>query len=543
MERISGGRALTRSLIANGVDTVFALPGVQLDHLFNAFHDEGNALRIVNARHEQGCAYMAFGYAWASGRPGVCAVVPGPGLLNTTAAICSAWAVNAPVLTISGQIPSYAIGRGIGHLHEIPDQLSIMKTLTKWAERIPAPADAPRLVNEAFRHMLSGRPGPVEVEMALDTLAQVGAVEALPAAVADAPPPVDPDAIAKAAKLLGAAERPVIVVGGGAMHAGPELLALAEMLQAPVISHRTGKGIVDGRHWLSHSQVGGYRLWPKADAVLAVGTRFLQKLMWGTDDKLPVVRIDIDPVEATRNGPPKVGIVADAKQALAALVDAVGKQNRKRESREAELKGVKQETRAFLEDKLGAQVAFADAIRKALPEDGIYVDDLTQVSYVARESLEMYAPRKFVTSGYQGTLGAGYGTALGVKVACPDKAVVSVNGDGGFMYNVQELATAVLYNIPVVGIVFADSAFGNVKRMQQELHGGRVLATDLKNPDFVKMAESFGAMGLRADDPKSLTAAIEKGLAANGPVLIEVPVGNVKFNDPWVHIRPPKLRG
>lgn len=543
MERISGGRALTRSLIANGVDTVFALPGVQIDHLFNAFHDEGNALRIVNARHEQGCAYMALGYAWVSGRPGVCAVVPGPGLLNTTAAICSAWAVNAPMLTVSGQIPSYAIGRGIGHLHEIPDQLATMRTLTKWAERIDQPADAPRLVNEAFRQMLSGRPGPVELEMALDTLAQVSAVEALPAATADAPPPVDPDAIERAAKLLGAAERPVIMVGGGAMHAGEPLLRLAEMLQAPVVSHRTGKGIVDGRNWLSHGLVGGYRLWPKADAVLAVGTRFLQKQMWGVDDKLPVVRIDIDPIEINRNGPPKVSICADARDALAALVDAVGRHNRKRESREAELKTLKKECRAFLQDKLGAQVAFADAIRAALPEDGIYVDDLTQVSYVARESIEMYAPRKFVSTGYQGTLGAGYGTALGAKVACPDTPVVSVNGDGGFMYNVQELATAVLYNIPVVAVVFADSAFGNVKRMQIELHGGRVLGSDLKNPDFVAMAESFGAIGLRAEDPKALKAAIEKGLAAGGPVLIEVPVADVKFNDPWQHIRPPKLRG
>ena len=543
MERISGGRAITRSLIANGVDTVFALPGVQIDHLFNAFHDEGNALRIVNARHEQGCAYMAMGYAWVSGRPGVCAVVPGPGLLNTTAAICSAWAVNAPVLTISGQIPSYAIGRGIGHLHEVPDQLAIMKTLTKSAERINHPADAPRIMNDAFRTMMSGRRGPVEVEMALDIMAQVAAVETLPAAEYDAPPPVDPDAIEKAAKLLGGASKPIIMVGGGAMRAGPELLQLAEMLQAPVVSHRTGKGIVDGRHWLAHNTVGGYRLWPEADAVLAVGTRFLQKQMWGVDSKLPVVRIDIDPVEVTRNGPPKVGIVADAKQALAALVDALGKHNKKRDSREEELTGVKKATRAFLEEKLGPQVAFADAIRAALPEDGIYVDDLTQVSYVGRESIEMYAPRKFVTSGYQGTLGAGYGTALGCKVACPDTPVVSVNGDGGFMYNVQELATAVLYNIPVVGIVFADGAFGNVKRMQQELHGGRVLATDLRNPDFVSMAESFGAMGLRAEDPKSLKAAIEKGLAANGPVLIEVPVDKVKFNDPWQHIRPPKLRG
>jgi acetolactate synthase-1/2/3 large subunit len=486
---------------------------------------------------------MALGYAWAAGRPGVCAVVPGPGLLNTTAAICSAYAVNAPVLTISGQIPSYAIGRGFGHLHEIPDQLGLIRGITKHAARIDHPADAPQAVNEAFRKMLSGRPGPVELEMALDVLAQVRPVASLPPAEPLPAPEPDPEAIAAAAKLLGAAERPMIMVGGGALGAGEALLALAEALQAPVVSHRTGKGIVSDRHYLSQNQVAGHRLWGKADVVLAVGTRLLQQQAWGTDGELAIVRIDIDPVELKRSGNPTVGIVADADVALRALADALPRHNRKRASREAELTDLKHEVRARLQDKLAPQVGFADAIREALPEDGIYVDDLTQVSYVARETMPAYRPRSFVSTGYQGTLGAGYGSALGAKVACPDRAVVSVSGDGGFMYNVQELATAVLYNIPVVAVVFADSAFGNVKRMQQELHGGRVLGSELRNPDFVAMAESFGALGLRAEDPAGLRAAIEKGLAAGAPTLIEVPVAHIKFNDPWAIIRPPRARG
>src|SRR5690242_4539303 len=242
MTRMTGGGALVEMLLRHGVDTMFALPGVQNDALFVAFDDAGEALRVIHTRHEQGAAYMAYGYARASGKIGTYAVVPGPGLLNTTAALSTAYATNAPVLCISGQIPSDLIGRGFGLLHEIPDQLGVLRTLTKWAARINHPTETGKLVNEAFRQLRDGRPRPVALEMPLDVMA-LSTEMALPAAeeTPDVTMP-DPELVDKAAGWLADAKRPVLFVGGGAVTAGEELLAIAEILEAPVVSNIGGKG-------------------------------------------------------------------------------------------------------------------------------------------------------------------------------------------------------------------------------------------------------------------------------------------------------------
>lgn len=528
MTRMTGGKAIVRTLTEHGVDTLFGLPGVQLDQLFNALYDERNAIRVVHPRHEQGAGYMAFGYAQASGRTGVYAVVPGPGLLNTTAALCTAYACHSPVLALTGQIASGAIGQGYGLLHEIPDQLATFKTLTRWAERIEHTAHAPRMVHEAFRQMYRGAARPVGLEMAMDLLGVEAEVDIGPALAPDAPPLANPDDIAAAAKLLGAARNPVIVCGGGVVAAGEELLAVAELLQAPVISNRQGRGVVSDRHYLAQTQMAGHRLWADADAVLAVGTRLQQhSMVWGIDSDLPVVRIDIEPSQMIRLGPPKIGIVADAKAALADLANALPAHNRARASRQDELENLKQAVTAEMEDKLAEQMGYVRALREALPEDGIYVDDLTQVGYVGRGALPIYAPRTFIASGYQGTLGSGYATALGAKVAQPDRPVLSINGDGGFMFGVQELSTAVHHGIDVVAVVFNDRAYGNVKRMQEDLYGGRVIATELRNPDFPALAAAFGMAGETAESPAALRSAIERAFERGGPCLIDVPVGKM----------------
>jgi acetolactate synthase-1/2/3 large subunit len=542
MARMTGGRALTEMLIRNGVDTVFALPGVQNDALFVAFYDAGEALRIIHTRHEQGAAYMALGYARASGKVGSFAVVPGPGLLNTTAALATAYATNAPVLCISGQIPSDLIGRGFGLLHEIPDQLAILRGLTKWAARIEHPSRAGALVNEAFRQLRDGRPRPVGLEMPLDVMALETEV-ALPAADAGGgPPPPDPELIEKAARLLGAAKNPLIFVGSGAAEAGAEILALAEMLQAPVVSFSGGKGVVSDRHYLAQNALGGHALWREADVVLAVGTRLNQpQTRWGTDADLKLIRIDLDPVEITRILKPAIGIVADARQATAALVEATGRHNASRATRRDELVALKAKIMAGIEERLGPQCAFLAAIRAELPEDGIYVEDLTQVGYVGRLAFPVHRPRTYIHSGYQGTLGFGFATALGAKVGRPDLPVVSVSGDGGFMYNVQELSTAVRHGIGVVAIVFADGAFGNVRRMQKEDYGNRLIGVDLHNPQFPKMAESFDAAGVRTTTPDGLRRELAAALKRPGTTLIEVPVGEMP--DPWRVLLPPRVRG
>ena len=313
MTHISGAEAIIKSLRLNGVDTVFALPGGQLDHLFDAIYKEDDGLRLISSRHEQGVAYMAYGYAKSTGRVGTYAVVPGPGLLNSTAALCTAWANNARVLCISGQIPSTSIGKGYGDLHEIDDQLGLIRHLTKWAERIDDPADAPGIIDEAFRQLMTGRPRPVEIEMPMDVMGRRAAVELRVASSYDEKPSVDGDLIEAAAQLLGNASKPMIVVGSGAQDACEEVLEIAEALQAPVMAKRNGKGIVASDHYLSANLPMGHRLWAEADAVLAIGTRLRMPLcMWGKDDDLKLVRVDIDPLEVSRICVPEVGITGDA---------------------------------------------------------------------------------------------------------------------------------------------------------------------------------------------------------------------------------------
>lgn len=541
MPKLTGGEAMVKSLIAHGVEMIFGLPGVQNDWFYNALYDERGKVRVIHTRHEQGAAYMALGYTQSTGKVGVYNVVPGPGLLNTLAALATAYATNDKVLCLTGQIASTSIGKGYGLLHEIPDQLGVLRSLTKWAERINAPAAAPALVAEAFRQLHSGRPRPVGLEAAPDVLAAKAEVELIPPIPPFPPPPVDLDAIDEAARLLAKAKQPLIFVGSGAIDAAEAVRELAEILQAPVVSARNGHGILSSRHPLSLRMPAAHVLWPTVDVVLAIGSRLQVPLQnWGYDDDLKVIRIDIDPTEHQRIAKPAVGIIARSQEAVPALVAAVGRHAGVRASRQEELEALKaeiDERSAYLEP----QMSYLKAIRAELPDDGFFVEEMTQVSYISRFALPVYHPRTFITCSYQGTLGWGFATALGVKVANPDKAVISVNGDGGFLFTAQELATAVQHKINTVTLVFNDGAYGNVKRMQQQNYGGRVIASELQNPDFVKLAESFGAQGLRAHTPADLRQAIRRGLESDLPTIIEIPVGEMP--SPWAISMLPRVRG
>jgi acetolactate synthase-1/2/3 large subunit len=527
-------------LLAHGIDTLFCLPGVQNDPFFDALYDQTNRIRPIHTRHEQGAAYLALGAAMATGKPAAYSVVPGPGFLNTTAALSQAYGNNAAVLAIAGQVPLAYVNRDTGYLHDIPDQLGIMQRLTKWSARIRAPHEAAALTDEAFRQMLSGRPRPAALECPLDVWGKPTRV-ALPAIPEALPAPEpDDDALEAAAKTLGEAKRPLIIVGGGAQHASTEVTALAEMLEAPVVAYRMGHGVVDSRHALSLPFPAGHKLWAGADVVLGIGTRLHSQLLgWGVDDALKIIRIEIDPEEMVRHRARTTALLGDAAAVARRLLDRIPRHNRKRAGFREEVAGVKAETRAEIAE-LQPQIAYLEAIRAELPEDGLFVDEFTQVGYVSRLAFPVYAPRTYLTLGYQGALGMGYPTALGAKVARPDVAVVSVNGDGGFMFNVQELATAVHFRIPVVAIVFNDNAFGNVRRMQRDDYGGRLIASDLTNPDFVKMAESYGAVGLRANSPDELRVALRRGFKEPGPVVIEVPIGDTPA--PWKFVQLPRVR-
>jgi len=539
MTRFTGAQALVERLRQHGVDTLFALPGAQLDPLFDALHAHRATLRVIHTRHEQGAAYMAYGYARASGRPGVAAVVPGPGLLNASAALATAWGNSTPVLCVSGQIPLPAIDRGYGELHEIRDQLGLIRHLSKWAERIEHPAQAPALVDEAFQRLTSGRPRPVALEMPMDTMAASAAVDLAPPPAGPPAPPVDEDRVEQAAALLQRAKRPLIVVGSGAAGAAGEVLALAEKLQAPVLAKRNGKGIVSARHYLSANLPMGHALWAEADCVLGVGTRLKGELTgWGKDEDLTLIRIDIDPVEIRRICEPELGIAGDAAATLAALNRVVRVQN---PSRREELEALRARTDEAIRAQVGPQMAYLDAIREVLPEDGIFVDEITQCGFVAWYAFPVYAPRQYITASEMGTLGFGFATALGAAVATPGHKVVQISGDGGFMFTMPELATAVAHAIDVVTVVFNDNTYTNVQREQDEVYGGRRLGTDLHNPDFARLAETFGATGMKAETPGALRAALERGLATAGPVVIEVPVRE-RMPSPWKFIIMPQNR-
>jgi acetolactate synthase I/II/III large subunit len=541
-QTMSGGDAVVRSLLAHGISTIYCLPGVQSDHLFNAMFDAGDALQVVHTRHEQGAAYMALGAALATGKPAAYSVVPGPGFLNSTAALATAYSTGARVLALIGQLPSHAIGKGHGLLHEIPDQLGILRKLTKWAERVEKPQDAPGVIARAFKELRSGRPRPVGVEVPPDML-QARAEVALSAPLPlDPAPALDDTAIERAADLLAKAECPVIFVGGGALDAAAELRTLAERLGAPVVSYRRGKGALDDRHPLSHMLAGGHALWRSADVVVAIGTRLQMQLAgWGTDDKLKLIKGDIDPEELDRIRTPAVGLAGDAAAVLARLNARLDHLPPMRADRVAQSRALKERIAAQATAALAPQAGFLRAIRDVLPDDGVLIDELTQVGYSARAIYEARKPRTFISSGYQGTLGWGVAVALGVKHALGAPPVVALSGDGGFMFNVQELSTAVRHRIPIVVIVFNDGAYGNVRNMQKTLHGNRLIGTDLANPDLVRLAESFGITGYRAGNPEALRQALEKSLAGNEPALIEVPVGEMP--SPWPFLDLPKVRG
>lgn len=538
MTSTSGGEAIVNGLVAHGVDTVFGLPGAQIYGLFDAFHQA--QLKVIGARHEQACGYMAFGYARSSGRPGVFSVVPGPGVLNASAALLTAFGCNEPVLCLTGQVPTQFLGKGRGHLHEMPDQLATLRTFVKWADRIEYPDNAPALVSRAFQEMLSGRRGPASLEMPWDVFTQRTQVTAVkPFDPLPAPQP-DPDRIKQAADLIAGSKAPMIFVGSGAIEAGEEILELAEMIDAPVVAFRSGRGIVSNAHELGLTMASAYKLWPKTDLMIGIGTRMELPTMsrWPYQPAgLKCVRIDIDPVEL-RRWPADAAVIADARAGTADLVAAVRKAGYSKTSgRRAAIREATAATEQEIQ-RVQPQMAYLTILREVLPANAIVTDELSQVGFASWYGFPIYQPRTFVTSGYQGTLGSGFPTALGAKVANPNKPVVAITGDGGFMFGVQELATAVQFKIGVVTLVFNNNAYGNVRRDQRQHFDGRVVASDLVNPDFVKLAESFGAGAARVTSPDQFRPVLEKALADGGPYVISVEVPTDSEVSPWAFIHP-----
>ena len=525
----TGGQLLVEGLKRWGVDVIFGIPGVQLDWFFDAVAEDGS-IEVVHTRHEQAAAYMADGYARSTGRVGVCAVVPGPGVLNALAALCTAYATNSPVLCLTGHVFGGDAVNGMGALHELPDQTAAINAVIRRSARARRPDEVPGIVDDAFVALTApGRRRPYALEVGPDVLGATTDASYGPRPVVHGPARPSEAALASAVAALRGRQRVVVWAGGGAVDAGDAVAALADRLDAPIVLTYNGRGVVSDRHPRVLPPAGGFPVLQHADAVVVVGSRFFGSLgPLRLPEGAAVVRIDADAEQLIRSPQGAVTVLADAAAGAADLAAAVAADAGPPALPRAEVAAETARIRTSVADGLAKgwpQVAaMAGAIRAALPDDGILVDEMTQVGYWSRSGYPVYSPRTYIGSGYQGTLGAGFATALGVKVAHRDKVVVSVNGDGGFLFTAAELATARQHGIDVIAVVFDDGAYGNVKGIQQRTYG-REIGSSLVNPDWVALANAFGIAGTFAPDAQGLGQAVADAVARGGPALIHVPIG------------------
>ncbi|MDB5875495.1 MAG: putative acetolactate synthase, large subunit [Ramlibacter sp.] len=540
---VTGGQVLVDSLVRHGVQDLFMIPGIQLDWAVDALRQRSADIRLFIPRHEQTTTYMADGYYRASGRTGAAMVVPGPGALNAGAGLATAYASNSKVLFVTGQIHSTGVGKGCGLLHEIKDQTGFVRGLTKWNCFVNSPSGiAPAFAN-AFAQLATGRPRPVGIEIPHDHLsASVDSPEQpeeSPTAVASAAP--DSKFLDAAARLLNAARFPVIYVGGGVFptNACGDLQRLAEKIGAPVVMSDNGRGALSDRHPLAMNSLAGRAVFQHADVVLVVGSRFVDVLTptasWPAQG-VRFIHINIDAADLGAPRTAEVAIEADAGIALPLLSERL--HTRVALSEQDALK-VKRWAQDQI-DTIQPQAAFVAQLRAAMPDDAIFVNELTQIGYLARIAFPVYGPRTYIGPGYQGTLGYGFPVALGAAVGAGGRRVVSITGDGGFGWNMQELATAQRYRLPVTLVVFNDGHFGNVRAIQKREFAAEV-AVDLANPDFGLLANAFGVAYCRADSPEALGAAVRQAARHEGPVLIEVKLGVVP--SPWHLLRLLPMKG
>lgn len=529
---ISGGEALARQLQREGVKQIFTVPGVQLDWAFDGLHRIGRSIATTVPRHEQATSYMADGYARSSGQPGVCMMVPGPGLLNAMAGLSTAYACSSPVLCISGQIHSLGIGKHYGMLHEIPEQSNALRSVTKWQGIADRAEDVPALVRRAFHEMTSGQPRPVAIEIPYDVLAAHADIATIDPASNDQERQIpDTALIEKAAAWLSSARLPVIYAGGGvlAARASAALTQLAERLQAPVVMSDNGRGALSDRHPLALTTLGGRAVLPHADVVLVVGSRFMETMapvpVWNAAGTR-FIHLNVNPDDLASPRQIDLALLGDANTGLTALASAVT-------GTHASRAGDMDRVRAWCDQQISALGLLSEwvrALRAAIPEDGILVNELTQAGYLSRVAYPVYVPDTFLSQGYQGTLGSGFAIALGAAVANPGRAVVSITGDGGFGWNLQELATMRKYDINAVVVVFNDGQFGNVRSIQKA-EFGYTYDVDLCNPDYRRLADAFGVPSATVERPEQLQAELTRALARGGPALIEVKV--TEMNSPW----------
>ena len=536
MAKLSGGEALIKSLVREGVEVIFGLPGVQMYGIVAALRDEPS-IKFVVTRNETSTTYMADGYARTTGKAGVAMVVPGPGIYNAGGGLSTAFSRSSPVVLIAGQIPRDGIGKNFGGLHEVNDQKEITNPVTKWQKQVLRPHEVPEGIHEAFKQAQSDRPSPVHFELPPETMVEREEVELQEPAMIERKVPADA-VIEQAAKEIVAAKKPVIYAGGGIARsdAEAELVAFAEAHQIAVLTSAGGKGTMSERHALA---LGG-SLGPTgqlkdyiedADVVIGIGTRFSMRNQAAAEARL--IHVDVDPEMIGHVHDNSLGVIGDVKMSLPKLSAAItaaggGKWN----SPAVEVAQIQENLTNSNEEINQPQEDYLRALQEGAPDDAIMIFGMTQLGYYSRPRWITENPKSYIDSGYSGNLGFAFPTALGAKVGNPDKPVICVSGDGGFMYNSSEISTAVKYGINLVTVIYNDGHYGNVARDMDDDFGG-TYETDFVNPDFVKLAEAYGAVGIRAEGPLDVKNVLPKALAMNKPVFIDVPVSRVPRPKQW----------
>ncbi len=544
MARMTGGRALLEALKAQGVDLLFGIISVHNLDLYDALYDIQDSFRYIGGRLELGCGYMADGYSRVSGKPGVLITSTGPGAADSMGAMGEAYHSGSPVLQITTNVEKEFINSRRGITHEPKDQLGMFRSVTDWNALITEAEAIPDHIDEAFQRFQARRPRPIELEVATDILGQEADVEVIPPREVLAPQG-DPAMIEKAADALARARRPVIWLGEEVLHRGgtDEVIRLAEALGAPVVTGDGGKGAFPEDHPLSLGQALGKRIWgdnpvqdfiSTCDVALVVGSILPYRSTGGVGLQMPenLIHVLLDGEDIGQNYPTSIPIVANPKAALTQVLSLIGgKDVHKGDSFRQEVEGLKGRTYESLKEQWPNELRTLEAMREVLPRDTITSWDPTVPTSRASRCFDIYQPRTFMHPHGWAGLGFAFPAALGAKLASPQSPVVCVTGDGGFQYNFQELATAAQYGINPVVVMFNDNAWGVLKQRQEDSFNRRMIGTDLVNPDFVKLFESYGFEGTKVNTLDELTKALDSAIKSDRLQLIEaqIPTGFANF--------------
>jgi thiamine pyrophosphate-dependent acetolactate synthase large subunit-like protein len=532
---VRGGTALVKALEANGVRTVFGIPGVHTLDAYDALIDS-DYVETILPRHEQGAGFMADGYFRATGKPGVALIVTGPGVTNIATAVGEAFADSSKVLVIATNLEREYLDKLEGNLHEITDQMGVMKPLTKWSKRIMSAADIPSSIADAIEQLDIGRPRPVYLEIPLDVLAEECEIEELPVAISTVSEP-EISSIRAAGDLIRSGQRLIVFSGGGAVsdEASAALTEFAELTGSVVFTSLMGKGSIAEDHpralgafgyrWSEESPIVPYL--KQSDVCLAIGTGLGLRTTANGTMPLPekLIHVDLDENEFNKRYQANVAIQADAAATFRALIRDITENGGPADAwDEDEIMTGREANFRPADERAARYVPYLRALRDAIPRNGIVVNDMTMMSYEAARYFPVYEPRTYTFPRGFGTLGSSLPTAIGAKVARPDRDVVSINGDGGVQFTLTELGAAVHHQIPVPFVIFNDSTHTAVKAAQQRTYPGRFIDVDLVNPDYVKIAEAYGIPGLRAESPEQLTDMLRDSLRGTTPVIIDVPI-------------------